>query len=71
LYTYGTGRKPVAAERAWLKKSLSAEFQKMGYRIPDLLRRIATSEEFYRVQPHNAGETKQTAAAFEPHGSRK
>jgi hypothetical protein len=71
LYTYGTGRKPVAGERAWLRKSLSAEFQKMGYRVPDLLRRIATSEEFYRVQPHSAGETKQTAAAFEPHGSGK
>ncbi len=48
LAAYALG-KPAAALDADLMKSLQQNFAKDGYRIPDLLRRIATSEAFYRV----------------------
>jgi hypothetical protein len=36
-------------------KSLVKDFAGDGYRFPDLLRRIATSEAFYRVAPPQTG----------------
>ena len=48
LYSYATGRAPARRDMPWvryLEKSFAAD----GYRAPDLMRRIASSENFYRV----------------------
>lgn len=48
LYSYATGRAPLRRDMPWvryLEKSFAAD----GYRAPDLMRRIAASENFYRV----------------------
>jgi Protein of unknown function (DUF1592)/Protein of unknown function (DUF1588)/Protein of unknown function (DUF1585)/Protein of unknown function (DUF1595)/Protein of unknown function (DUF1587) len=48
VYSYATGRPPARRDMAWIRfieKSFAAD----GYRAPDLLRRIAVSENFYRV----------------------
>jgi len=50
LYTYSVGRTPLKTEAAWMQY-LKDSFAADGYRIPALLRRIATSETFYRVTP--------------------
>jgi hypothetical protein len=50
LYTYGMGRPVLKGEQEWLgdmRKSFAAD----GYRLPSLLRTIATSDAFYRVAP--------------------
>ncbi len=48
LYSYATGRPVVRRDMAWIRY-LEKEFAADGYRPPDLMRRIATSENFYRV----------------------
>ncbi len=48
LYSYATGRPPAKSEAEWLA-ALRKGFADDGYRMPELLRRIATSPEFYRV----------------------
>ncbi len=50
LYSYGTGRLPVKGE-ADLIKYLQQGFADGGYRIPDLLRLIVTTDAFFRVAP--------------------
>jgi hypothetical protein len=48
LYSYATGRPAARHDMPWvryLEKSFAAD----GYRAPDLMRRIAASENFYRV----------------------
>ena len=45
---YATGRAPVRRDMAWIRY-LEKSFAEDGYRAPDLMRRIATSENFYRV----------------------
>ncbi|MBX7199398.1 MAG: DUF1592 domain-containing protein [Rhodospirillaceae bacterium] len=57
LLSYGIGRAPVASERAWAD-GLKAAFIKDGHVIPDLMRRIATSPEFFRAEPRIAEVTK-------------
>ena len=57
LVSYGIGRTPVAKERAWVD-GLKAAFIKDGHVIPDLMRRIATSPEFFRAEPRIAEVTK-------------
>ena len=52
--SYGLGRLPAKGETEWVK-SLQKDFQDGGYRFPALLRRIATSPEFYRVAPPQMG----------------
>jgi hypothetical protein len=52
--SYGLGRLPAKDETEWVK-SLQASFKEDGYRFPALLRRIATSPEFYRVSPPQMG----------------
>ena len=49
LYSYGVGRHPTPAETFWLGEKMVKAFSGDGYRITDLLRRIATSGAFYRV----------------------
>jgi hypothetical protein len=52
--SYGLGRLPAKDETEWVK-ALQAGFKDDGYRFPALLRRIATSPEFYRVSPQQTG----------------
>ena len=54
LYAYGAGRSPTKGEAQWVK-FLTEGFAADGYRVPDLLRRIATSEAFYRVAAPQTG----------------
>jgi hypothetical protein len=44
LYAYAVGRKPTAGEAKWLSGDISQGFAADGYRLADLLRRIATSD---------------------------
>ena len=48
LTSYGLGRGPAKSEGEWVS-ALGDAFAKNGYRVPDLMRTIATSPEFYQV----------------------
>jgi hypothetical protein len=50
LYRYGVGRDFDPGEKDW-RKYLGSEFAANGYRLPDLMRLIATSDAFYAVRP--------------------
>ena len=58
LSAYGLGQSPTKEQTAWVN-ALKETFAKDGYNVPALMRRLATSPEFYRAVP--AGE-KTTAA---------
>ncbi len=71
MYSYGVGRAVERGERemvADLQKSFAAE----GYRVPDLMRHIALSEQFYRVakpstdKPANDKPKSKTEASAQP-----
>jgi len=51
LYSYGVGRPPAAEESKWLSGELANQFAADRYRLPALLRRIATSDAFYQIVP--------------------
>ena len=53
LYSYALGRVPAKGETDFVKY-LEKSFSAGGYRYPDLLRAIATSDAFYRVAPPQA-----------------
>ena len=59
LYAYATGRPAAPGEKDWMK-FLQDGFAANGYRVPDLLRAIATSDAFYAIAP---AETKPAQAA--------
>jgi hypothetical protein len=69
LYSYATGRAPARRDIAWIR-SLERSFATDGYRVPDLMRRIAASENLYRVAaPAAAGGTSAALASLEnPNG---
>jgi hypothetical protein len=48
LYSYATGRPAVRRDMAWVRY-LESSFAQDGFRATDLMRRIATSDNFYRV----------------------
>jgi hypothetical protein len=48
LYTYAAGRQAEKGEVEWMK-FLNADFASNGYRLPDLMRTIVTSDAFYRI----------------------
>ena len=50
LYSYATGRAAARHDMPWVRY-LEASFVADGYRVPKLMRQIATSENFYRVAP--------------------
>ena len=50
LYSYATGRAPARHDLPWIRY-LERSFVADGYRLPELMRRIATSENLYRVGP--------------------
>lgn len=51
MYSYGLGRKVTKSETEWLKTVALKNFEADGYKIPMLLKRIATSDTFFRVIP--------------------
>jgi hypothetical protein len=50
-YSFAIGRKPTKPEAAWLNAYLKPKFESLGYRVPQLLRTIATSSAFLTVTP--------------------
>jgi hypothetical protein len=52
LYTYAIGRKVEPTERAEIE-SLQKRFADAGFRVPKLLRAIATDAGFYQIPPHD------------------
>jgi len=49
LYAYSVGHKPTKSEKDWIKETLLKQFEMDGYRVPALLKHIATSDAFFRV----------------------
>jgi hypothetical protein len=61
LYRYAAGRLPEPGEKefvAWLQN----KFAEDGYRLPDLLRRIALSDAFYAIPPSTDSKSPRTAS---------
>ena len=54
LSSFAMGRAPKSDEAEWLK-SLGAGFAKDGFRVPDLMKRIASSSEFFHVSAPSGG----------------
>jgi hypothetical protein len=48
IYSFGTGRPATKDEADWLNYQVKA-FTASGYKVPELMRRIADSKAFYRV----------------------
>ena len=59
LYSYALGRVPAPGEMEFLNY-LQKGFAADGYRLPDLMRRIAASDAFYRVEPHSTLASRAT-----------
>ena len=57
LYRYASGHEPRPGEKQWLSW-LGQRFAADGYRVPDLLREIATSDGYYRVPPRTGPDTQ-------------
>ena len=64
LYAYATGRAPARREMAWIRY-LEKNFSESGYRVPDLMRRIATSGNLYRVTEPSAMMVSRTGLTEE------
>jgi len=64
MYAYATGRAPARRDMPWIRY-LEKSFARDGYRTPELMRRIATSENYYRVA---APPATQLASREEPTG---
>jgi hypothetical protein len=69
LYGYGAGRAPVTGEAEWMKY-LQARFAAEGYRLPDLMRTIVTSDAFYRISAPSKPEGTTQAASESPKGEK-
>jgi hypothetical protein len=65
LYGYGAGRAVVTGEAEWMKY-LQARFAAEGYRLPDLLRTIVTSDAFYRIAAPSKPDGTTQAASESP-----
>ena len=61
--SYGLGRALTKSDAEWTKV-LQGDFAASGYRFPDLMRRIALSDAFYRVRPPQLGALPVGKAAF-------
>ena len=65
LYSYATGRAPARRDMPWIR-SLEKTFAADGYRVPDLMRQIASSENLYRVaEPSATGGASATLASLD------
>jgi len=60
MTAYALGRKPARADGAWMEM-LKADFAAKGYVVPELMRHLVLSPEFYRA----AAPETQTAAVAE------
>lgn len=60
VYRYAVGRSVVPGERDWVK-FLTKSFADDGYRLPDLMRRIALSRAFYAVSEPTPGPATKEA----------
>ncbi|MBY0509726.1 MAG: DUF1592 domain-containing protein, partial [Rhodospirillaceae bacterium] len=60
-FSYGVGHKATASEKAYISDVLLKQFEADGYRLPALLRRIATSDAFFGVTPAPEPETKKAS----------
>jgi hypothetical protein len=58
LSSYALGRELARGERGWIE-DMEAYFAEIGYRIPDLMQRIATSDAFYRTTAPKSGGVAQ------------
>ena len=67
LYGYAIGRTPSKEEMGWMHADLAQAFAAAGYDIKSLLRKLASSEEFYRVASPDkrAGDPPAEKLAFE------
>ncbi len=61
LYRYAVGRTQATSERRLLRH-LEGRFEKVGYRLPDLMREIAMSEGFGTASPPKAPATEISAS---------
>jgi hypothetical protein len=66
-YQYATGRTIAKDEKDWIAY-LESSFAKDGYRFPELLRRIATSDAFYAVSPGEGRSSAPVKSALGPNG---
>lgn len=57
MFGYATGHMATRGERKWVMQ-LEKKFASDGYRVPSLLRRIATSKAFFEVSPPSAAVPK-------------
>jgi len=64
VYSYAVGHTPTKTESIWLKDTVEKRFATDGYRFPDLLREVATSEAFYRVIPPQTGAIDTPSVKF-------
>jgi hypothetical protein len=55
VYEFAAGHKPTKVETAWIGGTLQKQFAASGYKFPDLLRDVATSDVFYRAAPPQTG----------------
>jgi hypothetical protein len=49
--SYALGRTPVRGERQWIDQVVGVAFADSGYRLPQLIKALATDELFYRATP--------------------
>jgi hypothetical protein len=66
-YQYATGRTIAKDEKDWIAY-LEHSFAKDGYRFPELLRRIATSDAFYAVSPGEGRSSAPVKSVLGPNG---
>jgi len=55
VYEFAAGHTPTKAEAGWMAGDLQKSFAASGYKFPDLLRDVATSDVFYRAVPPQTG----------------
>jgi hypothetical protein len=70
VYEYGTGRSIEKGEIAWLG-DLTQRFADDGYRFPELLRRVALSDAFYRIAPESSQSEHLSKTALNSNNSQK
>jgi hypothetical protein len=63
VYAYAVGRSITKGEEEWLNTSLNKVFAADGYKVPQLLRRIATSDTFFRILPPESEKAPALASA--------
>ena len=58
VYRYASGHDPLPGEKDWIAY-LNQRFEANGYRLPELLRAIAVSDDFYKVAPASGEPVKE------------